>query len=229
MSTNHSTDASLEISSNVFKPSTPHAESVFTLENTRKLIFARNHTSPRRLLPPGPTSEQIKSLFTLCAAAPDHGQLVPWRFVVIPTSERYQLAQVFVKAFLDRTTDATEKQINNAREKAYRAPFLAIAISQTDQGEQNIPKQELLISMGAAIQNLLIGAKSLGFESGLTSGRTMKSDHLRELLSLEPHESAICCINIGTVDKVKTRTRDRPAVSDFVSTLEKKTTPGSPH
>ena len=198
---------------------------IITLANAKKLIFARNHTSPRRLIPPGPSSEEIESLFTLCGAAPDHGQLVPWRFVVIPTSERYQLAQVFEKELLDRASEATEKQISNAREKAYRAPFLAIAISQTDPDEKDIPTQELLISMGAAIQNMLIGAKALGFESGLTSGRTMKSNHLRTLLSLEQHESAICCINIGTADKVKMRTRVRPAVSDYLSTLEKKNTP----
>lgn len=227
MSTNQSADACLEIRSKLFEPSTLNTESVITLDDARRLIFARKHTSPRRLLSPGPTSKEIKSLFTLCAAAPDHGLLVPWRFVVIPTSERYQLSQVYVKALLDRTPDATDNQINNAREKAYRSPFLAIAISQIVQSEKNIPMQELLISMGAAIQNMLIGAKALGFESGLTSGRSMNSEHLRSLLSLEQHESAICCINIGTADKAKIRARVRPAMSDFVSTLGKESTPDS--
>ena len=227
MSAKQSTDTIPKIDSNLIETSTPPTESVITLEATKKLIFARNHTSPRRLMLPGPTPQQITSLFTLCSAAPDHGQLVPWRFVVIPTSERHQLAQVFEKALLDRASDSTEKQISNARAKAYRAPFLAIAISQVDHDETAIPMQELLISMGAAIQNMLIGAKALGFESGLTSGRTMVSEHLRELLLLEQHESAICCINIGSIDKVKMRTRVRPTVSDFVSTLEKKNTPHS--
>ena len=219
-------DASPEISTSLIKPSTPcvDAQAVIPLEKTKELIFARDHTSPRRLIEPGPTSEQIESLFSLCAAAPDHGLLVPWRFVVIPASERHHLAEVFANALLDRAPEATEKQLSDAREKAYRAPFLAIAIAKHGQCEPDIPILERMISMGAAIQNMLLGGTSLGFGSGLTSGRTMKSGHLRALLSLEHHEFAICCVNIGTIDKVKMRSRARPAVSDFVCTLEKEGT-----
>ncbi|HJV59715.1 MAG TPA: nitroreductase family protein [Albitalea sp.] len=39
-----------------------------------------------------------------------------------------------------------------------------------------------MVSMGAAIQNMLLGAHALGFGGGLTSGRAMSSPRLRQLI-----------------------------------------------
>ncbi len=190
-----------------------------SVETIQELILTRCHTSPRRLVSPGPTSEQTDTLFTLAAFAPDHGLLVPWRFVIIPTGQRQQLAEAFALALAQRDSAATEKQMNDAREKAYRSPFLAIAIARHEQCKPDIPIPERMISMGAAIQNMLIGSNAMGLGSALTSGRAMSSQPLRQLLDLQGHEHAICCINIGTIERVKARSRRHPSLSEFVGVL----------
>ena len=155
------------------------------VEKIQELILTRCHTSPRRLVSPGPTSEQTDALFTLAASAPDHGLLVPWRFMIIPTELRHQLAEAFAIALVQRDSAATEEQMNDAREKAYRSPFLAIAIARHEQCKPDIPIPERMISMGAAIQNMLIGANAIGLGSALSSGRAMNSQPLRQLLGLQ--------------------------------------------
>ena len=59
------------------------------------LIESRQNISPRHLVEPGPSREQLDAMLTLAAAAPDHGQLTPWRFVLVPMEQRHRLAEVF--------------------------------------------------------------------------------------------------------------------------------------
>ena len=186
---------------------------------TEALISSRSNVSPKRLLEPGPTPEQLRELLTLAAAAPDHGMLTPWRFIIVPLEKRHRLAEVFGLALLDRDANATPEQIEQAREKAYRAPLLMVAVACLGPREPDIPTLERMVAMGAAIQNLLLGAHALGFGAGLTSGQAMSSTRLRELLQLIQGESPVCCVNIGTVSKRKPAQRVRPDPDDFTTSL----------
>lgn len=166
----------------------------------------------------------------MAAAAPDHGRLVPWRFVMVPAKKRALLAEVFGLALQDRDPAATFEQMENARDKAHRAPFLMLAIARLvgstpqqdaqrrEAGELAVTDAERLVSLGCAIQNMLLAANALGFGSGITSGQAMTSLHLRALFKLQPNELAVCCISIGTVSKGKPP-RLRPDASAFASYL----------
>ena len=185
----------------------------------QSLIHSRRNVTPRRLVVPGPDDGQLQSLLALAAAAPDHGQLTPWRFVIVPQEQRHRLAEAFALALVDRDPAATETQIASAREKAYRAPLLLVAVACLGPREPDTPSLERLVSMGAAIQNLLLGAHALGFGSGLTSGKAMASVRLRALLELVEHEQAVCCVNIGSVVRNKPREGLRPEPAAFVRML----------
>ena len=205
-------------------------------EFANALIHSRQNVSPRRLDEPGPSPQQLRDILGTAAAAPDHGQLRPWRFVVVPTDRRERLAEVFGLALVDRDPKATPEQIENAREKAHRAPFLMLAIARlTDRAAQagsapargaqhpasteaEVNDAERLVSFGCAIQNIVLSAHAAGFGTGLTSGQAMASPRLRALFGLRENEQAVCCINIGSVTQHKP-VRLRPVVSDYVSEL----------
>jgi nitroreductase len=183
-----------------------------------QLITSRQNVSPKRLLAPGPSEAQVASLFQAAAAAPDHGEITPWRFVLVPVEKRELLADAFAQALLERDSQATEAQVATAREKAFRAPFLALAIARLGPSDPDIDPLERMVSVGAAIQNILLTAHSMGFGCGLTSGQAMRSSPVRHLFDLGEGAHAICCINVGTVLKRKPM-RLRPDVSSFVSKL----------
>jgi nitroreductase len=201
-------------------PGVPETDSFESdiLAVTQAVIESRQNVSPRRLIEPGPTAQQLHTMLTLAAAAPDHGHLTPWRFVLVPPAQRHRLAEVFALALIDRDPGATLEQIENAREKAHRAPMLMVAIACLGSREPNTPTLERMVSMGAAIQNILLGAHALGFGSGLTSGQAMSSPRMHALLSLADGEQAVCCINLGTVTKSKAG-RLRPSPAAFLTTL----------
>jgi nitroreductase len=182
------------------------------------LITSRQNILPKRLAEPGPTEDQVNDMFRCAAAAPDHGMVMPWRFVLVPQDKRAALAEVFGQALRERDPAATAEQIEQAREKAFRAPFLALAIARLGTCEPDIDPLERMVSVGAAIQNFLLCAHSMGFGCSLTSGQAMRSGVLRQLFQLTEGEHAICSINVGTAAKRKP-SRVRPEVSAFVSRL----------
>ncbi len=182
------------------------------------LITSRQNILPKRLAAPGPSEDQVRDMFCAAAAAPDHGEIRPWRFVLVPENKRTLLADVFAQALIERDASATSEQVEQAREKAFRAPFLALAIARLGPCEPEIDPLERMVSLGAAIQNFLLCAHSMAFGSSLTSGQAMRSPAIRRLFQLADGEQAVCCINVGTVIKRKPA-RLHPAVSTFVSRL----------
>lgn len=204
-------------------------------EFANALIHSRQNVSPRRLLEPGPSPEQLQEILGTAGAAPDHGKLMPWRFVVVPHNQREQLAEVFALALQDRDPQATAVQMESAREKAHRALFLMLAIVRlaervapgaavaapsagTGDSEIEVSDAERLVSLGCAIQNMVLSAHAAGLGSGLTSGQALASPRLRALFGLLNNEQAVCCINLGTVIQHRP-VRLRPRVSDYVSEL----------
>ncbi len=204
-------------------PATPVSPAeLFDLART--LIATRRNTSPKRLHEPGPDADQLQRLLSLAADAPDHAELTPWRFVLVPTAQRHRLGEAYAQALLERDPQAQSSQIDDAREKALRAPLLLLAIVrlgpiERDGAVRDIPAAERLVSLGAAIQNLLLGAHAMGYGSGLTSGQAMDAAPLRRLFALQDGEQAVCCINLGTARTARPRARPRPLPETFVSVL----------
>ena len=188
-------------------------------ENAQLLIASRHHVSPKRLAEPGPDAQELQALLGLAAAAPDHHQLTPWRFVIVPADKRGQLGEVFARALAERDAAATAAQMEQAREKALRAPLLMVAVACLGPREPEVPAFERLVSLGAAIQNIALGAHALGYGCGLTSGQALSSPRLAEWLGLGPGEAAVCCVNLGTVSRHKAPSTQRPAPGDFTTTL----------
>jgi nitroreductase len=181
-----------------------------------KLIHGRTHISPKRLGEPGPNASQKEIILLAANAAPDHGRMVPWRFIEIQESSRSILGETFSQCLLDRDANATTVQLEEARDKAFRGPLLLLAIANYHDDGNEISRQEKLISLGCAIQNILLSAYAAGFGSGLSSGRALQSERIRTLFHIAENEEPICFITIGTVLKNKPD-RLRPGLSDYHS------------
>lgn len=182
------------------------------------LAASRRTTLPKRLGAPGPDAGQRRLILEAAAAAPDHGELLPWRFIEVPDTMRPALAQAFAQALVERDPEAGAEDLRRAREKAYRAPWLMLAAVRTSGPAPEIPAAERLVSAGCAIQNLLLAATAMGHGSSLTSGRSLASPVLRRFFGLSEAETAVCFVSIGSVLGARPA-RVRPAVEQFHSVL----------
>ncbi|NDP62119.1 nitroreductase [Polaromonas sp.] len=182
------------------------------------LMQSRQTILPKRLAAPGPDAGQLELILNAAASAPDHGQLLPWRFVIVPQAARAALAEVFGAALVERDASATPEQVAQAQEKAHRSPLLMLLVVDGECGNPDIDLAERIVSAGCAVQNMLLMATALGYGSALTSGKALKSDGLRRLFGLAQGEHALCFVSMGSVQSRKIA-RLRPAPGDFVSTL----------
>lgn len=184
----------------------------------RSVIHDRQDVGPKRLEEAGPDGAQLEQLIRAAAAAPDHGRVTPWRFVLVPRDKRGLLADAFAAALLERDSSAGEERIQQAREKAFRGPLLMLAVARLAPTEPDIPSHERLVALGCAIQNFLLGAHAMGYGCGLSSGRLMGSAALRSLFRLVQGEEAVCFISVGTVRQHRTP-RERPRLRDILESL----------
>ena len=116
-----------------------------------------------------PDAAQLQAMLAAAGHAPDHGRLLPWRFVLVPQEARAALAEVFAQALCERDSAATPSSRTGAR-KAFRARCCCCWRSMS-WGRPDIVPAERLVSAGCAVQNLLLMATALGFGSALTSGK----------------------------------------------------------
>lgn len=183
------------------------------------LIQSRRTTLPKRLCGPGPNAEQKARILEAAAAAPDHDQLLPWRLIEVPEPRRASLGEAFVISLLERDPQADTQACAQAREKAFRSPWLLLVVVRTSDDNFDIPAAERILSAGAAIQNMLLLTTAYGLGSALTSGKALQSRALRELFDLQAGEQALCFINMGHISEAR-KPRPRPEVARYFSTWE---------
>ena len=186
-------------------------------------IHRRQHLGPKHLGEPGPDDALLRRLLAAAAAAPDHRQCVPWRFLVLGPQARHTLAEAFARSLLHRDPHAPAHAVDDARRKAFRGPVLLLAVARLATPEPSadpalasvrVPPWERLVSLGAALQNLLLAAQAHGFASGLTSGQALQDEALRQAFGLAADEQAVCFVNLGTALRQRAG-RPRPAVDEF--------------
>jgi nitroreductase len=182
---------------------------------TLALITSRHSVSPKRLVAPGPDATQLQAMVEAAGCAPDHELLRPWRLIRIAPEQRAALADVFEQSLLERLPDAADSARSQAREKAFRAPELLLAIARLQPVHADVPDAERFVALGAALQNLLLAAHGMGFAAMLTSGQSLKARHFWRAFELGEGEQPLCFVSIGTPTEVKRRSR--PSAHELMS------------
>jgi nitroreductase len=195
-----------------FEPTQPLVNLLQTVMDARQTVL------PKRLTGPAPDGRALAEWLGSAASAPDHGQILPWRLLLVPAEQRPRLGDAFAEALRERDPTATAEQFAQAREKALRAPVLLLVVVQGASGDPDIDLYERILSAGCAVQNLLLAATARGWGSALTSGKALTSRALRQLFALGPADHALCCLSIGVAAQRKPA-RVRPVPDDYVRTL----------
>ena len=163
-----------------------------------RAILSRKSVSPKHLKDPGPNEAEIHLMLHAALAAPDHGNLRPWRTVLIPQSRRNQLAEIFKAAKLEEDPNATQDDLNRAGEKAFNAPTLLVILIDPVQGYAKVTVEEQFIALGAALQNLVLTAHSLGYGAMITSGDKVRTHAFQSSFARTASERVAAFISIGT-------------------------------
>lgn len=161
-------------------------------------ILKRRSVAPRRLAAPGPDEAAVKLMIEAAVAAPDHGRLRHWRFVLIPEKDREALAKAFAAAARELDPGAAAEMVEREAEKARHGPVLFAVIVRITEHHPIAPPAEQWASAGAAVQNMLLAAEALGFRAMIVSGKKVATEAVRKAFGLASDEHLLGFIAVGT-------------------------------
>ena len=170
------------------------------------LLQTRRSVKPVELAGPGLTAGEIDTLLTIAARVPDHGKLVPWRFIVFDGDARLSAGEAIAEAFRAKYPDATPEQIAFEGQRLARAP-LVIAVVSRAAPHVKIPEWEQVLSSGAAAMSLVFAAHALGFAANWITEWYAYDRAALDALGLAPPEKIAGFIHIGRAAPAEDRPR----------------------
>jgi nitroreductase len=179
------------------------------------VIRRRRHMGALMLTAPGPDAAQLEAILEAAAAAPDHGRLVPFRFVVVPDDRRAAYVAASMAAFRAAVPDADEAGLKKARGKAEQPPTVIGLIAVVDAAHPRIVASDQWLTVGCALQNLWLAADSLGYGAGVSSGRLLETDEMRSAFAVGPTEKLVSIVSLGTPREAQPP-RAKPPLADLI-------------
>lgn len=171
-------------------------------------LLTRRSRPAKTLGPDGPDRAAIETLLTAASRTPDHGKLVPWRFVVLQDRKaRAEMAAAAEKhlAALGAAPDQLEKVA-----KAAQMGGVVIVVIASPKPSEKIPAWEQELAVGGVCLALLNAALAMGWGANWLTGPIARHDgFLSEAFQCVPGEFAAGFIHIGS-EQVTPSDRDRP-------------------
>lgn len=162
-------------------------------------ILARRSTG--RLSEPAPSDTDLDRILAAAAAAPDHGELRPFRFVVLAGEAKDAFGQVLADAYLARCqavgAEPTDGQLAKERTKLGRAPMVLV-VGAVHRHSDKVPWAEQVAAATAAAQNVLVAATALGYGSMWRTGDPAYDPRVKRALGLDDHDAIVGFLYLGT-------------------------------
>lgn len=161
------------------------------------LTALHQRVSITKLSAPAPDKTQLNQLFRAASRAADHGNMRPWRFLVIEGDGLVKLGELFAQIGRANKPAITEAECERFKSMPLRAPMIIVCVAKT-QDNPKVPRIEQIISAGAAAQNLITAAFALGLGAVWRTGEMAYDPNAKEALGLGLNEELIGYIYIGT-------------------------------
>jgi nitroreductase len=169
-------------------------------------LLARQSQGGKHLVEPGPGDAELAQMAAAALRAPDHAELVPFRFAVVRGAARERLAHLFEQAARDAGKSEADAALD--AERARRAPVTVAVLARIDLGHPLVPAHEQWMAVGGALANWLNAAHLLGYAGKMLSGHKARSPRLQRAFC-GPGETLVGWAALGTAAREPGRRRDK--------------------
>lgn len=171
-----------------------------------------NRVSIGGLTEPAPDSQQRDAIFRAALRAADHGNLRPWRFLVVEGEARARMGEIYLNAS-ETDEPLSEAQRERTLAMPLRAPLVLVAITRL-QEHPKVPQNEQRMSTAGAVQAMLTAAFAEGVGAYWRTGALAENRVVAKALGLAENEEISGFIYMGTPKKPPRPAPDL-AVEDF--------------
>lgn len=180
------------------------------------LTALHNRVSIGVLADPAPTPAQRDNIFRAALRAADHGNLRPWRFLVVEGEARDRLGEIYLRASEEEAPESLpEAQRERTLSMPLRAPLIVVAVTCL-QEHPKVPFNEQRMSTAGAVQAMLTAAFAEGVGAYWRTGPLAENRHVAQALGLADNEEISGFIYMGTPQKAP-RPAPALAVEDYFS------------
>jgi nitroreductase len=183
-----------------------------------QLLKTRRSISAPFLKEPAPDDTQLDEILTVASRVPDHGKLVPWRFIVFRGDAGRQASELLARLYAGKNPDTPPARIEEEEKRLARAPLVVAVVSRAAP-HPKIPEVEQLLSAGNAAMSIVLASHALGYAAQWTTGWIAYDADAGRILGLQPGETFVGFVHIGTA-MVPPVDRPRPELGEIVSTWQ---------
>lgn len=171
-------------------------------------LDARRSVPAKQLGEPGPDPDTLLRMLASAVRVPDHGKLVPYRFLRIAGDARHSLGAFLAERSQQRDPQVAQAQLDKDRQRFSHAPVI-ITVVASPRPSPKVPEQEQLMTAGCVCFALLQAAQALGFGAQWLTAWMAFDPAVHAHLGLAEGERIAGFIHIGT-PKTAAPERDRP-------------------
>jgi nitroreductase len=196
----------------------PTTSTFFTAPDLLHCLETRRSVKPVALGEPGPNPDELRRLLTIASRVPDHGALVPWRFILFQGEARQAASTQLAAVYLAQHPELSEQTVGNLAKISQlftHAPLVVAVISRADPNARR-PEWEQVLTVGAVCMNLTVAAAALGYASVWLTGWAAYDADALTTLGVQRGEKLAGFIHIGTA-KERPPDRPRPIVDDLIT------------
>jgi len=180
-------------------------------EKLFEMINARN--SDGSLSDPAPSDAELAFAIQAGLTAPDHHRLQPWRFLMVKGDARIKMGEALHQALVARG-ETDEELFRKVRAQPLRAPLILVCVVHA-QEHPKVPVQEQILSTGAAVQNILLMIKALGYGAIWRTGAITGSPVVKQAFGLGEQDIIAGFVYIGSLSR-EIPVRERISVDGFL-------------
>ena len=179
-----------------------------SLTDPLHVLDTRRSVPSKQLGEPGPDHATLLRMLASAVRVPDHGKLVPFRFIRLQGEARHALGDLLAARTLHLQPDAADAVVEKDRARFSHAPVIVTVVARLTPGHK-VPEQEQLLTAGSVCFALLQAAQALGFGAQWLTGWMAYDDAVAATLGLSAVERIAGFIHIGT-PKMEAPERERP-------------------
>lgn len=168
----------------------------------------RRSVPSKQLGEPGPDEATLLRMLQSAVRVPDHGKLVPFRFLRIAGDARHALGEFLAARTLQRDPQAPPAAVEKDRLRFSHAPVVVAVVARIQAGHK-VPEQEQLLTAGCVCFALLQAAQACGFGAQWLTGWMAYDREVARHLGLAGNEQVVGFIHIGT-PRQQAPERERP-------------------
>ena len=168
-----------------------------SLTDPLHVLDTRRSVPSKQLGEPGPDHATLLRMLASAVRVPDHGKLVPFRFIRLQGEARHALGDLLAARTLHLQPDAADAVVEKDRARFSHAPVIVTVVARLTPGHK-VPEQEQLLSAGCACFALLQAAQALGYGAQWLTAWMAYDPEVARYLGLAEGECIVGFIHIGT-------------------------------